>query len=55
MGFGVVFLGIMGLFLWGFLIYWFIRSRRSRHEPTKQEMADERAVNKALEAEEKRR
>ena len=52
MGFGIVFLGIMGLFLWGFLMFWFIRSRKNHHEPTKQELADDRAVERALEKEE---
>lgn len=52
MGFGYVFLGIMGIFLWGFIIYWMVQKRKNHHEPTAQDIADDQAAEKALDAEE---
>ncbi|MFO0920212.1 MAG: hypothetical protein U0451_00900 [Candidatus Saccharimonadales bacterium] len=52
MGFGIVFLGIMGLFLWAFVVYWIIKTRKQHHQLTAQDKADDDAAERALEAEE---
>ncbi len=52
MGFGIVFLGIMGLFLWAYLVYWVIKTRKQNHHLTAQDRADDAAAERALEAEE---
>ncbi|MCA9332725.1 hypothetical protein KDA00_02525 [Candidatus Saccharibacteria bacterium] len=52
MGFGLVFLGILGIFLWIFIIAWFIKTRKKNGKPSVQEMADDMAVEKALHKEE---
>lgn len=51
MGFGPVFMIIIGIFLWIFIVILIVRSRKNRHTPSAHEVADEAAVDKIIEAE----